>query len=180
MFSRVPVPRLLLYLLVCLAGLRCAVLLTEQPRFGRGRERPERPVLPTAPRRETLPVGRGELPWPVHGVLVGTFGPRVDPKYKTTTRSQGIDIATVRGVPVTAVDSGRVSFADQFMGHGRMVIIDHGRRCHSLYSRLGDIRARVGDRIGRSDTIGFAGDTLHFEFRVSGRSVDPLDWLRPR
>lgn len=125
-------------------------------------------------------MGRRELPWPVRGILVGTFGPRVDPKYKTTTRSQGIDIATVRGVPVTAADSGRVSFADQFMGHGRMVILDHGRRCHSLYSRLGDVRVRVGDKVSRGDTIGLAGDTLHFEFRVGGRSVDPLDWLRPR
>ncbi len=167
-------------MLVCLVGLRCVALLSERPRFSRGRRRTESLAQPLQPRREALPVGRGELPWPVRGVLVGTFGLRVDPKYKTTTRSQGIDIATVRGTPVTAVDSGRVSFADQFMGHGRMVILDHGRRCHSLYSKLGDIRARVGDKVSRGDTIGLAGDTLHFEFRVGGRSVDPLDWLQPR
>jgi septal ring factor EnvC (AmiA/AmiB activator) len=79
-----------------------------------------------------------------------------------------------------AVDSGRVSFADEFMGYGRMVILDHGRRCHSLYSRLGDIRTRVGDKVARGETVGTAADTLHFEFRVRGRSVDPLEWLRPR
>jgi septal ring factor EnvC (AmiA/AmiB activator) len=61
-----------------------------------------------------------------------------------------------------------------------MVILDHGRRRHSLYSRLDNISVAVGARVARGDTIGRAGDTLHFEFRVGGRSVDPLEWLKPR
>jgi len=79
-----------------------------------------------------------------------------------------------------AVDSGRVSFADIFLGYGRMIILDHGQRIHSIYSRLGDMKVKVGDVVGKRNVIALAGDTLHFEFRVGGKSVDPLQYLMPR
>jgi len=96
------------------------------------------------------------------------------------TKNTGIDIATTEGSPVLAVDSGKVSFADIFMGYGRMVILDHGKRSHSIYSRLSDVKVKVGDKVARGGVIALSGDTLHFEFRVAGKSVDPLDYLVPR
>jgi septal ring factor EnvC (AmiA/AmiB activator) len=112
--------------------------------------------------------------------VVRQFGAIVDPKYKTTTKSSGIDIVVRANCPVTAVDSGRVSYADAFMGYGRMIILDHGGRYHSIYSRLSEIGVSVGQSVRRAETIGACGDTLHFEFRVKGKSVNPLDWLAPR
>ncbi len=116
----------------------------------------------------------------MQGTVVARFGTIVDTKYKTTTKSSGIDIETRGGSPVLAVDSGRVSFADVFMGYGRMIILDHGKRVHSIYSKLGDAKVKVGDRVARGEAIALAGDTLHFEFRVGGRSVDPMEYLAPR
>jgi septal ring factor EnvC (AmiA/AmiB activator) len=116
----------------------------------------------------------------VQGQVVTQFGTVVDPKYGTTTKSTGIDVATRNGSPVRAVDSGQVSFADIFMGYGRMVILDHGKRVHSIYSRLSEVKVKVGDKVAKGATIALSGDTLHFEFRVGGKSVDPLDWLIPR
>lgn len=112
--------------------------------------------------------------------MVTRFGTVVDPKYGTTTKNTGIDILTRSGSPVVAVDSGNVSFADIFMGYGRMVIIDHGGRIHSIYSRLGDVKVKVGDKVAKGVVLASSGDTLHFEFRVGGKSVDPLDYLVPR
>jgi septal ring factor EnvC (AmiA/AmiB activator) len=165
-------------LLVC----GCSWLYTDSPRHGR--RGPGASDIIRVPARQPKPahpieLRRGRLPWPVRGTVAVGFGSLVDPKYRTTTKSAGIEIVTQPGAPVGAVDSGRVSFADEFMGYGAMVIVDHGGRFHSVYSRLGEIRTTAGRVVRRGEVIGTARDTLHFEFRVGARSVDPLDWLAP-
>jgi septal ring factor EnvC (AmiA/AmiB activator) len=166
-----------LALLLCVG---CGILYTDSPRFGFGR-RPREP-RPPAVARPAHPVAgrRGSLPWPASGPVVREFGAITDPKYRTTVKSTGIDIAVTRGAPVTAVDSGVVSYADQFMGYGRMVILDHGGRFHSVYSRLLEIAVVVGEQVNRGQRIGLASDTLHFEFRAGGQTEDPRRWLAPR
>jgi septal ring factor EnvC (AmiA/AmiB activator) len=156
-------------------------LYTAAPRYRRVRAGTKAPPKPGVSARNAVADKRkGILPWPAQGQVVTRFGAVVDPKYGTTTKSSGIDIITRSESPVVAVDSGVVSFADIFMGYGRMVIIDHGGRLHSIYSRLGDVKVKVGAVVARGSTIALSGDTLHFEFRVGGKSVDPLEWLAPR
>jgi len=170
-----------LAVLALLVASRCGVLYTVDARYARGKPRPKPKPAATKPVSKRAPDKRaGTLPWPVQGQVVTQFGTIVDPKYGTVTKSLGIDIATKSGSPVVAVDSGKVSFADIFIGYGRMVILDHGNRCHSIYSRLSDVRVKVGATVARGSTIALSGDTLHFEFRVGGKSVDPLEWLVPR
>ena len=161
----------------------CGAFYTSGPRYARGEPQPKPKPRPGATRPAQKPVEdkrRGVLLWPAQGQVVTQFGTVVDPKYGTVTKSTGIDIATTSGSPVVAVDSGKVSFADIFMGYGRMVIVDHGKRVHSIYSRLSDVKVKVGATVTKGSTIALSGDTLHFEFRVGGKSVDPLDWLVPR
>jgi len=167
--------------------LACDALYTACPRFARTatqpKPKPQPKPQPTAAKPRPKPgqdERKGKLPWPADGIVVTQFGNVVDPKYGTVTKSSGIDIATTSGRPVLAVDSGLVSFADVFIGYGRMVIIDHGSRMHSIYSKLTDVKVRVGATVAKGAVIGLSGDTLHFEFRVGGRSVDPLEWLAPR
>ena len=164
---------------------RCAALYTVDARYARGKPQPKPKPKPSpgATKPTPKPIAnkqKGTLPWPVQGEVVTRFGTIVDPKYGTVTKSTGVDIATKSGSPVLAVDSGKVSFADIFIGYGRMVILDHGNRCHSIYSRLSDVKVKVGANVARGSTIALSGDTLHFEFRVGGKPVDPLDWLAPR
>ena len=166
-------------------ALSCAALYTACPRFGRSKPptkvKPKPiPVTPKPSPKPTADTRKGTLPWPADGQVITRFGNVVDPKYGTVTKSLGIDIETKTGSSVLAVDSGKVSFADIFIGYGRMVIIDHGDRLHSIYSRLTDVKVKVGANVARGSVVGVAGDTLHFEFRVGGKSVDPLDWLTPR
>lgn len=161
----------------------CGSLYTSGPRYTRGKPQPKPKPRPgaTRPAQRPAAVKRiGVLPWPAKGQVVTQFGTVVDPKYGTITKNTGIDIATTSGSMVTAVDSGKVSFADIFMGYGRMVILDHGKRVHSIYSRLSDVKVKVGDQVARGATLALSGDTLHFEFRVGGQSVDPLEYLAPR
>jgi septal ring factor EnvC (AmiA/AmiB activator) len=174
---------LALAVLALLVLCRCDVLYTAVPRYARSRQPPKPKPKPAVakPGSKRIPDERkGTLPWPVQGQVVTQFGSIVDPRYGTVTKSSGIDILTRSGSPVLAVDSGKVSFADIFIGYGRMVIIDHGNRSHSIYSKLSDVKVKVGAFVARGATIALSGDTLHFEFRVGGKSVDPLDWLAPR
>jgi septal ring factor EnvC (AmiA/AmiB activator) len=169
--------------LALLVAARCAAFYAGNPRYGRAAPQPKPKPRPAAtkPVSKRAPNAReGTLPWPVQGEVVTQFGSIVDPKYGTVTKSTGIDIATRSGSPVQAVDSGKVSFADIFIGYGRMVILDHGNRCHSIYSELSDVKVKVGAKVAKGSTIALSGDTLHFEYRVNGKSVDPLDWLAPR
>ena len=162
-----------------LAG--CGALYSGSPRYGRhGSPKPVSKAPPQPKPRAAVASRKGSLPWPAKGPVIVQFGSVVDPKYKTTTKSPGIEIATTPGSTVSAVDSGRVSYADHFMGYGPMVIIDHGGRYHTVYSRLAEITTSVGAMVQRGAAIATAGDTLHFELRIGARSVDPLDWLAPR
>jgi len=167
--------------LLVLGAAGCGVMFTGDPRYAHGKSSPKPKRVATKPGpKPAADKRKGTLPWPVQGPVITRFGTVVDPKYKTATKNSGIDIAAKSGSPVLAVDSGKVSFADMFMGYGRMVILDHGNRCHSIYSKLSDVKVKVGATVAKGETIALSGDTLHFEFRVGGKSVDPLDWLVPR
>jgi septal ring factor EnvC (AmiA/AmiB activator) len=98
----------------------------------------------------------------------------------------GIEIAAAEDTPVRAVHSGSIGFADTFSGFGNLVILDHGGNNYSLYGYLGAISAKQGDRIDGGSEIGRVGTApagmpaLYFEMRIDGRSVDPVQWLKPR
>ena len=115
---------------------------------------------------------RGALDWPVAG--------------RFTRARNGIEISAPEGTPVAAVHPGTVDYADAFSGFGNMVIVDHGGNYFSLYGYLasaevarGD-RVEVGTQLGRVGTAPTGPSALYFELRVDGRSVDPLQWLKPR
>ncbi len=131
-----------------------------------------------------LHVRKGEIPWPVGGTLVRRFGVERDPKFGTRIIQQGIEIDAFPEFEVHAVHGGRVVYADQFVGYGMLVIIDHGSREHTLYGRLGELKVAQGDEVGEGALLGLlpntrvTGSGLHFEVRVQGKPEDPLDWLK--
>jgi septal ring factor EnvC (AmiA/AmiB activator) len=124
---------------------------------------------------------QGDLEWPVAGTVRERFGRNIG-----RTVSNGIEISAIEGIPVKAVHDGTVAFADTFTGFGKMVIVDHGAQNFSVYGNLLDITATRGSRVDSGETIGSVGPSvigtagLHFELRIDGRPVDPLQWLRKR
>lgn len=142
------------------------------------------PPLPPVTNMVPLRVRKGEIPWPVGGTLVRKFGVERDPKFGTRTIQQGIEIDAFPEIEVHAVHGGRVVYADQFVGYGMLVIIDHGSREHTLYGRLGELRVAQGDQVAEGALLGLlpntrvTGSGLHFEVRVQGKPEDPLDWLK--
>jgi septal ring factor EnvC (AmiA/AmiB activator) len=88
--------------------------------------------------------------------------------------------------PVTAVHAGKVAFADQFTGFGRLVIVEHGQGVFSLYGHLESLAVTRGVQVPAGAVLGTSGrtpggrDAVYFELRIDGRPVDPLQWLKPR
>jgi murein hydrolase activator len=132
-----------------------------------------------------LPPFRGALDWPAQGRLAVRFGQLSGRAGDTTTRN-GIEIAAAEGTPVHAIHPGTISYASPFTAFGNLVIVDHGRNAYSLYGYLASMGVATGAFVVGGTELGRVGSAptgppaLYFELRVDGRSVDPVQWLRPR
>ena len=101
----------------------------------------------------------------------------------------GIDVSTDDGAEVIAVCDGEVSAIYNDPMLGQTIEITHSDTHKSYYSNLAkdSIECSVGTAVKQGDVIGYVGDTtiseladephLHFEFKVSGESVNPLDYF---
>jgi septal ring factor EnvC (AmiA/AmiB activator) len=132
---------------------------------------------------ESLPIRpfRGDLEWPVTAT-----GNRRSTRTGTSGAASALEISAAEGASVSAVHEGVVAFADTFGGFGNLVIIEHGTQDFSLYANLLDMTVNKGERVERGQPIGTVGlapagsSELHFELRIDGQSVDPLQWLKKR
>lgn len=116
--------------------------------------------------------------WPAGGEVTSPFG------YRWGRHHAGIDIAAEAGAPVRAARAGRVAFAGWYGGYGYTVLIEHGQGFVTLYAHLDDYVVERGEYVATGQRIGYAGDTgysfgphLHFEVRLEGRAVNPLQYL---
>ena len=98
----------------------------------------------------------------------------------------GIDIGVPSGTPIRAAGNGNVVIAGWVSGYGNYTCIDHGGGVSTCYGHQSAILVHVGQQVNQGDVIGRVGETgaatgdhLHFEVRVNGTPVQPLDWLNP-
>jgi len=111
-----------------------------------------------------------------------TFGRRFHPIKKEWRAHKGTDFAAITGTPVRTVGDGRVTFAGEQRGYGKVVFIEHTNRQHTtVYAHLSKIGVKKGQRVTQGAWIGNVGQTgwatgphLHFEFRISGQHRDPM------
>ena len=122
--------------------------------------------------------------WPVHGPVTSGFGWRVHPVFHTRRFHSGIDISAPYGTPIHAAASGKVIFAGAQTGYGNYVIVYHGGKIATLYAHMSSIGVANGAQVVQGQTIGRVGCTgyctgphVHFEVRVNGNPVDPIEWL---
>src|SRR3546814_11150962 len=75
---------------------------------------------------------------------------------------------------VVAPTRGRVAFAGEYRGYGRLVIIDHGNGWTTLLAHLDRLSVAVGSIVRQGDPIGTAGrdrPRVIVELRRNGRPV---------
>ncbi|TNE84380.1 MAG: M23 family metallopeptidase [Deltaproteobacteria bacterium] len=124
--------------------------------------------------------------WPAKGQLTSTFGYRRDPlDRRQWAFHAGIDISNKRGAPIYAAASGRVVESRTVSGYGKKILLDHGFGITTTYAHCSLLHVEEGDIVERGQLIGRVGSTgrvsgphLHFEVRLDGQAVDPLDYIQ--
>ncbi len=125
--------------------------------------------------------------WPTSGGrLTSGFGMRRSPFNRAITQfHSGIDIAGAHGSPIYATADGTVSFAGYRGGYGNMVLINHGYGFETCYAHLSRFAVSSGQWVKRGQVIGYMGRTgratgthLHYEVRVNGVAVNPMNYIR--
>jgi murein DD-endopeptidase MepM/ murein hydrolase activator NlpD len=132
-----------------------------------------------------VPSGHGVLAVPIPGApITSGFGPRTHPIYGDTRMHTGIDFGASAGTPIRAAADGTVVSAGPLGGYGNATVIDHGNGLATLYGHQSSIAVSPGQRVNRGQVIGYVGCTglctgphLHFEVRVRGTPVDPMQYL---
>ena len=128
---------------------------------------------------------RGGLEWPVRGEVAARFGQPTGRQGGPLVRS-GMEISAPEGTGVQAVHGGTVGYAEGYTGLGTLVILDHGGGNYSLYGYLLSVSVQRGEIVEAGTEVGRVGPSptgppaLYFELRIDGRSVDPVQWLKPR
>ncbi|MFL1464370.1 M23 family metallopeptidase [Roseococcus sp. DSY-14] len=142
----------------------------------------EREALARARAAET-PRGDFARPfaWPAQGRISGVYGSQRVLNGQPRQPHYGLDVAGPVGTPVLAAQSGRVALAAEFHFFGRLLVLDHGHRVHTLYAHLSELEAREGEEVAQGARIARMGATgrvtgphLHFSL-----GLGPL-WLDPR
>lgn len=146
------------------------------------------------PEETTAPASYSETGfiWPVptiHNMTDGYGYRTIDEEGGASDFHKGIDITKpgCAGTPVVAAAAGTVIQAgDKGNGYGNCVIIDHGNGIATLYAHNSSLAVSVGDTVEQGQTISYIGHTgyaygdhCHFEVRVDGQHVNPLNYVSP-
>lgn len=128
----------------------------------------------------------GQMQWPIYGHynITSNYGMRVHPITGVYKLHTGVDISATIGTDFTAIANGIVVKAEYNSAYGNMVIIDHGGGVQTLYAHGSEIVATLGQEVSAGDVVLKVGSTgystgphAHFEVRINGTPVNPLDYV---
>ncbi len=116
--------------------------------------------------------------WPAQGTITTPFIPY---------GHAGIDIGMLRTLTVRAAVAGVVELVGYpvgYAGYGNVIVVRVTPTMETIYAHLASYSVKPGETVTAGEAIGVAGCTglctgthLHFEVRISGTPVDPMQWL---
>jgi murein DD-endopeptidase MepM/ murein hydrolase activator NlpD len=122
--------------------------------------------------------------WPTNGDVTSRFGSRSSPFDGGSDWHPGIDIANSSGTTIVATADGEVIQSEWYGGYGNMVQIDHGNGIRTIYAHNSQIIVHTGQVVKKGQIIAYMGNTgystgphLHYEIRVNGTTVNPMNFL---
>lgn len=102
---------------------------------------------------------------------------------------KGVDYAAPKNTPVKSTGDGKIIKQQRLGGYGNVIMIRHGSRYTTVYGHLSRfVKAlHVGSHVKQGQTIAYVGQTglatgphLHYEFRINGKHVNPVNVKLPR
>ena len=123
---------------------------------------------------------------PTCGRITSGFGWRMHPILLKKEFHRGLDIANKSGTPVRSTANGvvTVAFTGNYFGYGNFIKINHGYGYETRYGHLKRILVHRGEFVRKGQIIGLMGDSglstgthLHYEIRVLGKAVNPLNYI---
>lgn len=121
---------------------------------------------------------------PVAGRISSPFGNRIHPVTGKPSFHGGVDFAASYGTGIKATRAGEIIVKTYNSSYGNYIIIDHGNGIASLYAHMSGFNVSIGQEVSQGSIIGFIGSTgsstgphLHFEIRVNGTRVNPMNYL---
>ncbi|MBO5340484.1 MAG: M23 family metallopeptidase [Oscillospiraceae bacterium] len=134
----------------------------------------------TKPKPKTA--SNGYYIWPCSGKITSYFGYRNI--FGSRSYHSGIDIAGSKGTAIKAADGGKVTFSGYKGNYGYLVIITHDNGSQTYYGHNSSLLVSTGQRVYQGQVIARMGSTgrstgnhCHFEVRIRGSAVNPLNYL---
>ncbi len=139
-------------------------------------------ALPSSLPAQAIKGGGGPWIFPVSGPITGNFG-----EQRPGHIHAGVDISAPDGTPIRAAANGRVALMQPVAasgGYGNYTCIQHTSSLASCYAHQSRFGTSVGASVKKGQVIGYVGNTghsfgahLHFEARINGVPVQPLNYL---
>lgn len=116
-------------------------------------------------------------------VSSGFSNSRFHPVLKTWRSHKGVDFAAPTGTKVRATADGVVSFIGRDGGYGNAIRVSHQGQYTTVYGHLSRFASKLhhGQRVSQGQVIGYVGKTglasgphLHYEFKILGKSQNPM------
>ncbi|MEO0184930.1 MAG: M23 family metallopeptidase, partial [candidate division WOR-3 bacterium] len=121
---------------------------------------------------------------PVNGWFMRGFGYCLDPFTGAIKMHEGIDIAAPVGTPIIVPADGVVRKILNTTDFGIVIEINHNQNFTTVYAHCQNPRVSLGQSVKRGDIIGDVGTSgkitgphLHYEIRISGMPIDPLNYI---
>lgn len=119
------------------------------------------------------------LRWPVIGKITSSYG------WRKSGFHHGVDIAGETGTPIRAAADGTVTFTGSKPVYGKTVILTHNDGRETLYAHAQSILVNQKQNVRKGQIIATVGTTgrttgphLHFEVKVNGKNINPMNQLQ--
>ncbi len=120
----------------------------------------------------------GKMSKPIAGQVVTKFG-----ELKNTIATNGIEIKGDLGAEVKAATAGKVIYSGDFLGLGKVVMIDYGYNLIGVYGNLIATTVGIGGIVIKGQPIGVLGysndgqPNLYYEQRFKLKAINPLEFF---